>query len=216
MIITKYEQGSEQWKLSRVGVLTASQAHRVIKKGRGGKGYSAERQSYMMQLVAEVCTGQSPEISGAPLRWGNDNEEFACDAYEARKFEMVDHCGIIYKDETKRFGASPDGLVSDDGAIEIKCPFTTVVHLDSMLNGTIKPEYHTQMQFLMWVTGREWVDFCSFDPRMTGDPIKRLHVIRVNRDEEKMEEFDLEMPKFIQEMDEILTLLGYEFGDQWK
>lgn len=215
MIITQFAQGSQAWLDCRLGVVTASEAHSVIKKGRGGKGYSAERKTYMMKLIAEVCTGSSPELFGAPLRWGNDNEEFACHAYEARNFVTVEHFGLIYKDDLQRYGASPDGLVGDDGGIEIKCPFTTPVHLDTMLNGTIKPEYITQMQFVMWVTGRKWIDFCSFDPRMKGGSDKRLHTIRIDRDEELMTTFDEEMPKFTEEMDAELEKLGYKYGDQW-
>jgi len=209
------EQGTKEWLAQRLGVITASKAHNVIKKGRGGKGYSAARNTYMMQLVAEVCTAGSPEISGAPLRWGNDNEPLARDAYEAINFDIVEESGLIYKDESKRFGASPDGLVGDDGGIEIKCPFTTVVHLDTIINDTIKPEYLTQMHFIMWVTGRYWMDFCSYDPRMIGESSKRIHVIRIERDEDVMHEFETEMPKFIIEMDMILENLGVAFGQQW-
>ena len=209
------EQGSKEWLALRLGVVTASETYNVIKKGRGGKGYSAARSTYMMQLVAEVCTAQSPTLSGAPLRWGNDNEPLARDAYEAINFDIVDESGLIYKDELKRFGASPDGLVGFDGGIEIKCPFTTVVHLDTIFNGTIKPEYLTQMHFIMWVTGRQWMDFCSYDPRMIGESTKRIHVIRVERDQSIIEEFEIEMPKFIIEMDMVLESLNVKFGQQW-
>ena len=72
------------------------------------------------------------------------------------------------------------------------------------------------MQFVMWVTGREWIDFCSYDPRMKGDTESRLHVIRIEKCSETMENFDIEIPKFIEEMDQMLGKLGFEFGDQWK
>jgi len=216
MIITEFEQGTQEWLDCRLGVITASRVHDVIKKGRSKGGYSAQRETYMMQLVAEVCTGEAPKISGKPLEWGNENEPHACDAYEARNFEFVEHTGLIYKDDSKRCGASPDGLIGDDGGIEIKCPYTTPVHLDTIINGTIKPEYVTQMQFVMWVTGRDWIDFCSYDPRMKGDTESRLHVIRIDKCSDTMETFDTEIPKFIEEMDQILSKLGFEFGDQWK
>lgn len=213
-IISSNEQGTIEWHQERLGCITASRVYDVIKKGRSG--YSAARETYMMQLIAEVCTGEAPKISGKPLEWGNDNEPYACEAYEARNFEVVEHFGLIYKDESKRCGASPDGLIGEDGGIEIKCPFTTPVHLDTMLNGTIKPEYVAQMQFIMWVTGRKWMDFCSYDPRMKGDSDKRLHIIRVPRDTSMMTVFNREIPLFISEMDEILSDLGVTFGDQWK
>lgn len=216
MIISTAKQGTNEWISERLGVVTASEAYNVIKKGRGGKGYATTRHTYMMQLIAEVCTGQSPEIKGKPLEWGNEHEPIAREVYEAKTFSVVDELGLIYKDDSKRFGASPDGLIGDDGGIEIKCPFTTPVHLDTMLNGTIKPEYICQMQFIMWVTGREWMDFCSFDPRMIGDVDKRLCVIRVERDQKIMDEFDIEMPLFVNDMDEILESIGVKFGQQWE
>lgn len=215
MIISAAEQGTKEWLSERLGVVTASKAYNVIKKGRGGNGYAATRNTYMMELIAEVCTGESPEVKGKPLEWGNDHEPIAREVYEAKTFSVVDEFGLIYKDESKRFGASPDGLIDDDGGIEIKCPFTTPVHLDTIINGTIKPEYICQMQFIMWVTDRKWMDFCSFDPRMIGDVDKRLCVIRIERDQNMMDDFEVEMPLFINDMDQVLSGIGVEFGQQW-
>lgn len=210
------EQGSDDWLSSRLGVITAFRAHDIIKQGRAKGSYSESRKTYMMELVAQVATGLLPEQSQfKQAAWGHDNEPLAREAYEAREFACVNTCGLIYRDESMRCGISPDGIMEDRG-LEIKNPFTTHVHLDTLLNGVIKPEYITQCQYSMWVTGLERWDFCSFDWRMRGAPENRLVVIPQYRDDELMAKFDEEMPKFIAEMDEILVKIGFAFGDQWR
>lgn len=210
------EQGSDDWLSSRLGVITASRAHDIIKQGRAKGSYSESRKTYMMELVAQVATGLLPEQSQfKQAAWGHDNEPLAREAYEAREFACVNTCGLIYRDESMRCGISPDGIMEDRG-LEIKNPFTTWVHLDTLLNRVIKPEYITQCQYSMWVTGLERWDFCSFDWRMRGAPENRLVVIPQYRDDELMAKFDEEMPKFIAEMDEILVKIGFAFGDQWR
>jgi predicted phage-related endonuclease len=209
------EQGTPEWLKARSGVITASVAHAVIKRGRGKDGYSAERATLMMELVAQICTGVVPEsISFKQAEWGHENEPYAREAFEAATFETVETCGFIYKDDSLRCGISPDGI-SDLFGLEIKNPFTTPVHLATLLNGEIKPEYVTQCQYSMWVTGYKLWNFCSYDHRMRGKPENRLCIIPIYQDDELMEKFDVEIPKFITEMDEILAKLGFKFGDQW-
>lgn len=210
------EQGSEEWKLCRAGVITASRAHDIIKTGRAKGSYSETRKTYMLELIAQVATGRLPEQSQfKQAAWGHENEPLAREAYEARDLSCVNTCGLIYKDESMRCGISPDGMLDDRG-LEIKNPFTTQVHLETLLNGVIKPEYLTQCQYSMWVTGLERWDFCSYDFRMRGKPENRLVVMPQYRDMEVMDRFDDEIPKFILEMDEQLGKLGFTYGDQWR
>lgn len=210
------EQGSDEWLISRCGVITASRAHDIIKPGRAKGSYSEARKTYMLELIAQVATGRLPEQSQfKQAAWGHENEPLAREAYEARDFSCVNTCGLIYKDESMRCGVSPDGVLDDRG-LEIKNPFTTQVHLETLLNGVIKPEYLTQCQYSMWVTGLERWDFCSYDFRMRGKPENRLVVIPQYRDLEIMARFDEEIPMFISEMDDHLGKLGFKFGDQWK
>lgn len=174
--------------------------------------------TYMNELIGQVCTGLVPEsVSFKQAEWGHMNEELARDAYEARNFTIITQAGLIYKDESLRCAISPDGLdIDSKRGLEIKSPFTTQVHIDTLLNGKIKPEYYVQCQYSMWVTGWEEWDFCSYDNRMRGDVENRLHVILVKRDEEFMKKFDERVPAFIKKMDEALEKLGFTFGDQWK
>ena len=210
------EQGSDEWLISRCGVITASRAHDIIKPGRAKGSYSEARKTYMLELIAQVATGRLPEQSQfKQAAWGHENEPLAREAYEAREFACVNTCGIIYKDESMRCGISPDGIMEDRG-LEIKNPFTTQVHLETLLSGVIKPEYLTQCQYSMWVTGLDRWDFCSYDFRMRGKPENRLVVIPQYRDLEIMARFDEEIPMFISEMDDHLGKLGFTYGDQWR
>ena len=210
------EQGSDDWKLHRLGVVTASRAHDIIKPGRAKGSYSEARKTYMLELIAQVATGRLPEQSQfKQAAWGHENEPLAREAYEARDFACVNTCGLIYKDESMRCGISPDGIMEDRG-LEIKNPFTTQVHLETLLSGVIKPEYLTQCQYSMWVTGLDRWDFCSYDFRMRGKPENRLVVIPQYRDLEIMARLDEEIPRFILEMDEQLGKLGFTYGDQWR
>lgn len=210
------EQNTPDWHKARTGVISASVAHAIIKSGRAKGSYSAERKTLMMELVGQICTGIVPEdINFKQAAWGHENEPYAREAFEAKHFESVEQCGFIYKDESLRCGISPDGI-TDTFGLEIKNPWTTPVHLATLLDGDIKPEYITQMQYSMWVTGYKQWWFCSYDHRMRGKPENRLHDILIERDPEYMERFDVEIPKFISEMDEILGKLGFVFGDQWR
>lgn len=204
--LTEYDQGSEEWQIARLGVITASNAEHIYKKLRGGKNYAAGRQTYMLQLVAEILTGQAKSISGQPLSWGTDNEH-------AARLEHGDskEIAFIYTNDM-RCGYSPDSL-TETGNVEIKCPYTTETHLKTVFDGFIKPEYKAQMQFGMWVNGRDYCDFVSYDPRIIRTT--NICTIRVEKDNEIQDLLSEEVPKFIEEMDEYLDKLGVKFGDQW-
>lgn len=212
----KIEQGTDEWKRARAGCITASVAHGIIKPSRTKGSYSAERRSLMLDLVGQVATGLiSEESTFKQAQWGHENEPLAREAFEAKHFESVETCGFIYRDESLRCGISPDGI-SDSFGLEIKNPWTTQVHLATLFDSEIKPEYVTQCQYSMWVTGYDTWWFCSYDHRVRGKPENRLVTIPIKRDEEIMAKFDVEIPKFITEMDELLDKMGFTFGDQWK
>lgn len=211
------EQGTDEWMLSRMGVITASAAHSIIKKGRSKGSKSEQRKTYMNKLISQIGTRALPDpISFKQAEWGHENEPLARDAFEAKELKIVTQCGFVYKDESLRCGISPDGLLMDERkGLEIKCPYTSEVHADTLLNGTIKPEYITQIQYSMWVTGWESWYFCSFDKRWVGGSDNKLYVTCVDKDTEIMKRFDDEIPEFIHDMDELLKSLGIKFGQQW-
>lgn len=212
------DQGTDEWLKSRCGVITASRVHEIIKPGRKKGTYSDARKNYMNELIAQVCTGLVPDsVNFKQAEWGHLNEPLARDAYEAKEFCIITECGLVYKDDSLRCAISPDGLDLDRKiGLEIKNPFTTKVHIDTLLYGDIKPEYLTQCQYSMWVSGFNRWDFCSYDFRMRGDTSNRLVGIPQEVDGELHEKLDIEIPKFIEEMDEHLNKLGFAFGDQWK
>lgn len=202
------EQGSFQWFKMRLGVITASKANLLLMK-RG----AATRRTYMAELAAEVATGAPAEqISAKAMEWGNDNEPMARDEYTFITGKTVEQIPFIYRDGDMRTGCSPDGIDSDGTGLEIKCPFTTKIHIETIADGTVKKEYISQMQFSMWVTGLDRWTFASYDPRMMR---RNLHMMTVERDPEAMKLFDDAVPQFILELDQLLHSIGFEFGEQW-
>lgn len=204
---TAIAQGSEEWAKMRLGVISASKAECILAKVGTGT-----RTTYMLELMAEVCTGLSPEVSSKPMEWGKDNEDAARACYELMTDEKVSEIPFVYKDGSMRAGCSPDGFTPDRG-VEKKCPFTTKYHIEFLTDEKIKPEYIKQVQFSMWITDADKWDFCSYDPRMKVRP---FHFVTVKRDEKMMAQFDERVPEFISEMDEKLKKIGLEFGAQWQ
>ncbi len=201
----------KQWHAMRLGVVTASKADSFLAK----KG-TAKRDTYMHELVAEIATNApAEEVSSAAIRWGLSHEAEARELYAFDRFCKVKEIPFIYKDGSKQFGCSPDGLVYSNHALvkglEIKCPYTTKYHIQAM-GGQIKPEYKAQIQFSMWVTGLEQWDFASYDPRMKKN---KLHVITLDRDDKYMAKFDEASETFSADMAALMEKVEIKYGEQW-
>lgn len=210
---TKVSQGTPEWHASRLGVITASRASDLIATGRGGKGYGKARDSYLLELVAEVATGQAKDQGQfKQAEWGHEYENHARQIFGFHVGVPCNEVTFIYADESMRYGCSPDGIADDHSGIEIKCPFTTQVYLDFLLNGEIKPEYIDQVQFSMFVTGLPYWHFANYDPRMK---VNSFHAITIERDEAKMRQFEDAVGEMIHDIDSALARLGMRFGDQW-
>ena len=146
------EQGSPEWFAQRLGKVTASRVADVIAKTK--TGYSTSRDNYMAQLVVERMTNtQAESFTNAAMQWGTDQEPFARAAYEVAQNVMVEETGLVDHPTIPMAGASPDGLIGEDGLVEIKCP-NTATHIDTLLTQTVPAKYITQMQFQMACTGR--------------------------------------------------------------
>lgn len=198
-IITEMEQGSAEWLALRLGKVTASKMSAVLSKGRGSAP-SKTAETYMMELIAEKLTGESKQFfENDDMRWGTETEPQARSMYEVNNdFISVVEVAFVERDEF--IGISPDGLVGDDGLLEIKCP-TTVTQLKRALSDDYSKDYYTQIQCQLWVTERQWCDFVSFDPRIDC-PAGYLQQ-RVIRDEEFIKTMEEKTELFIKKMKEV-------------
>lgn len=165
------DQGSQEWLEMRRGKLTASR----MSDAMAGKE-TAARKNYIAQLVAERLTGQiAPSFCNDAMDWGIEHEPIARAEYEILTGADVNLIDFVDHPELEWCGASPDGLILDDGLIEIKCP-NTATHIEYLLGQKPPAKYVPQMALQMLCTGRKWCDFVSFDPRL---PAKhRLFVVR--------------------------------------
>lgn len=196
-------QGTPEWFAARLGKVTASRVADVIAKTK--TGYAASRENYMVELALERITGARQEsYTNGAMQWGTDNEPLARAAYEARTGELVEEVGLLLHPRITHSGASPDGLVGNDGQIEIKCP-QSATHLRTLKSGKPEGKYLTQMHWQMACTGRAWCDFISFDPRMPAG--LQLFVTRIKRDDKVVESLEKEVEKFLGELDGMVGLL---------
>ena len=162
MIILNDEQGSPEWLASRLGRPSASNFGKLV-TGSGKPSSSAE--SYINEMIAERLTGRSkPFYTNEHMERGNALEPEAREAYEFITDLEVVETGFILHD-SEEFGCSPDGLVAEQGGLEIKCPSDSV-HVSYLRAGKVPSKYYQQVQGCLWITGREWWDFMSYHPEM--------------------------------------------------
>ena len=195
------EQGSEQWRKAKLGHVSASSIAAVMAKGAG-----KTRQSYLEKIVAERLTQEVGEgFSNASIEHGVLTEPQARMAYEVLHETFVSKTGFHKHPTIEWLGVSPDGLIDDDGLVEIKCPNTTT-HIAYIKDGKCPAEYYKQIQCQLWVTGRKYCDFISYDPRIKNDAL-RLFVVRVARDEELIAEMEKEVLKFLEDVEKYIKEL---------
>jgi putative phage-type endonuclease len=204
-LIEGLEQGSVEWLQMRIGCVTGSRMADVMAKLKRKEGEAQCRADYKAEIVCEQLTGRAAEHYVSPaMEWGTDNEIFARNAYEL-EVGSVEQIGFALHSTIKRFGASPDGLVGENGLVEFKCP-TTATHIDYIIKGVVPPEYHWQMLAEMACAERQWCDFVSYDPRL---PKKlQLFVRRFERNDAAVEFMEAEVVKFLAEVDEQIERLG--------
>lgn len=197
------EQGSDEWLALRLGHVTASNVADVMAKGKSGEALT--RKKYKTRILAERLTGQGQGgFTSSAMEWGVEQEPFARMAYEVATNSLVDKTGFWHHPSIQWVGVSPDGLVDNDGLVEIKCPNTTT-HLDYIMDDKVPAEYYKQIQCQLWVTGRSWCDFISYDPRLPQR--NQLFIKRCFRDEPLMAEMANEVLAFLAEIDEMIKFL---------
>ncbi|EHK4195917.1 YqaJ viral recombinase family protein [Salmonella enterica] len=192
------EQRTDVWYQARLGKVTASRLADVMAKTKSG--YAASRQNYMAELICQRLTGKPEEgFTNAAMMRGTELEPVAREMYALNEFDaVISEVGLIDHPTIAGFAASPDGLVNDDGLIEIKCP-NTWTHLQTLKTGVPKRQYLLQMHAQMMCTGRKWCDFVSFDDRLP--PELAYFKTRINFDEVLAEEIEQEVVKFLTELE---------------
>jgi predicted phage-related endonuclease len=204
----QFDQGTDAWLRAKLGVISASNISKVLAK----KGTDT-RSGYLAELIGQICTGQMDELNAKALDFGKVNESAARASYEFESGNKVEQVGFIYG-PGQRTGCSPDGMITKKNkGVEIKVPYTSKVFIEFLTMGKIKKEYQMQCQFSLWVTGFDTWDFVNFNPRMKKN---MLHFVTIERDEKTMELFNEAIPEFVSEMDALLAVAGFKFGDQWE
>lgn len=201
-------QGSPEWYEARLGRITSSRVADMMARTKAGWG--AEHYRYEAELIVERQTSQRKVgFKSAAMQWGTDTQPQAQSAYEVRTDNEVTTVGFVVHD-VYLFGASPDGLIREDGLAEFKCP-ETHTHIETLLEEKIPGKYQWQMQWQMYLTKRRWCDYVSFDPRMK--PAKRLFVKRVWRDETKISELERTALDLLASVERKLIALERKYPD---
>lgn len=160
MKILSCDQGSPEWFAGRVGLPSASKFSDIVT----GKGEpSKSRQKYLYQLAGERIIGAKEEsYQNAAMLRGIEMETEARSLFEVVQEVTVQEVGLCL-DDLGRWGCSPDGLIGEDGGLEIKCP-SLAVHVGYLLSGKVPADYYQQVQGSMYVTGRSYWWFMSYYP----------------------------------------------------
>jgi len=165
-----YDQGSEEWFKVRLGKFTGSVAQAIAANGKG-------LETLVFEKAAEILTSKpKPSYTNDDIERGHEYEDMARNAYEIETGRTVKQVGFVEVDEF--VGCSPDGLVEDDGLIEIKCK-NDANYARFLYDQKVDPAHNWQIQFNLWVTKREWCDYIVFNENFT----KPISVIRIQRNE---------------------------------
>jgi len=153
-----------------------------MKRLMAAKGLGAGAETYALELVHQKLGVPKDDYTTFEMQWGKDNEPFAVEIYEKTKFKEVTHRNErLFHPEYDFISGETDGLVGTDGIVEVKCP-NSANHVKNLLYGYQVEEYKYQIQGYLWIFGRNWCDFISFDPRFPKDAHK-ISVHYVERDQ---------------------------------
>ena len=212
------EQRSTEWFDSRLGKLTGSMAVNVM-------GTPAARRRYLIEKAVEIATGEFKEIHSKYLTFGIDQEPAAVAAYTLQTGLAVEHIGMVTLDYLPRVACSPDGLVVEKtsvfvqidkgeeeeiitrkkGVIEVKSRYDVSKHVGTIFDDKIPKEYLPQCHWNMWVTKTDFCDYVSYCPAMP--PSSRLHIVRLERDEDYIYTMQEKAAGFIIELDQLVERL---------
>lgn len=199
------EQGTPEWHAQRLGKATASRIADILAKTAGG-AISRSRANYEAELICERLTGQPTEhFQSFDMKRGTEIEPEARANYAFMRGVTPELAGFVDHPTIAMSGASPDSYVGDDGLLELKV-VKPATQLDTLLSGKIDGGYQLQMQWQLAVTGRAWVDFCSYSPLLPAH--LQLFIKRVPRDPERIKEVEAEVVAFLKGLDIKLARLA--------
>ena len=204
------EQRSEAWFTARAGKVTASRIADMMAKTKTGWG--ASRKNYAAQLVAERLTGNVEQgYCNTAMQHGIDTEPLARAAYEQHALCKVEEIGFVDHPTIPLAGASPDGLIADDGLLEVKCP-AVATHIDTLLDGKVPDKYRLQMLWQMACTGRAYCDYASYCPSLP-EPMQ-LWVKRIERDDAAIAEIEEHAAEFLAEVEQTVERLQQQYVNE--
>jgi len=190
MKLHNHEQGSPEWFACRAGKLTASRAQAIATAGKG-------LETLIYETLAEKhSSGEHQSFTNADIESGHELEGVARDLYEFETGNKVEQVGFIEMNEY--VGCSPDGLIGEDGMLEIKSK-KDAVYLRAIIESKIDSGYIWQCQMQLLVSGRKWVDFVDYSPNMKPN----LNITRIYPDPEKQEKLKAGIKKGIEMMKEV-------------
>lgn len=189
MIHHDYDQGSPEWLAIRKGIITGSRFKDARDKLKNGQPSKAAL-SYAYDLARERCGGEAPaKFQNAAMRTGTEQEPIARSAYERKTGALVEPVGF-FTTEDQLFGLSPDGLIDEDGVLEIK----TMVSSDTLFTAVAEGDlsaYMDQCLGYLWLLGRQWVDLVLWAP-----DLDHMVVHRITRNEEEIEKLEADLMAF--------------------
>lgn len=192
------EQGSDAWRLCRLGIPTASNFKHILAKGEG-----KTRRSYMLKLAAEIVTGEPGEdFTSQAMERGNAMEGEARELYTFVSAMTPERVGFIRNGPV---GWSPDSLLGDKGALEIKTQRADLL-IETILKDEFPSEHKAQCQGGLWVGEREWIELCVYWPKMP------LFVKKVYRDDVFIKTLSSEVDRFLAELHDLVARIQ-QYGE---
>lgn len=212
LIHHNHPQGSEDWLAARKGCITGSRFKDCRDKLKSGAPTKACI-SYAHDTARERVGGKAPsKFTNSAMKFGTEQEPLARLAYEAATGNLVEEVGF-FTTEDGLFGLSPDGLINEDGVLEVKTMVSSDTLFDAMVEGDIS-EYIDQCTGYLWLLGRQWVDLVLWAPDL--EPLGlHLKIIRINRDESAIEALEADLMKFagmVREYESKLRRAANEFS----
>ncbi len=208
MTLLDIDQGSEEWRIARCGSLGASRIHEAVAKIKSGWG--ASRDNVMADLILERLVGRPAEnFVTRDMQIGIEREPEARAAYSFYFNAEVAQIGLARHPRISGTHASPDGLIGDDGLLELKCCKSST-HLAALLGEKIPERYVLQALWQLSCLDRAWVDVGYYNPDFPEE--MRLFVRRVTRDDARIIELETQVTEFLTELEDKLQKLRATVG----